>query len=107
MSQCPKFLLRCASALKKDTVRCQIVLQPHKLAWREPVSVRVMGTRIEYMRDIDHGVPGNRECELCLVLRYSLDTNHDQCADVQYRRQRRQPGLIAVLRAVVCQHRIR
>src|SRR5690242_3137840 len=69
--QGPESLLRFATALKQDAVRCQVILQPDELAWRESIFVRVMRTRIEYMRNVDHGMPGNRECELCLVCRHS------------------------------------
>src|SRR4029077_19712309 len=56
---------------------------------------------------IDDGVPRNREGQIGLALACALNAHFQKRASIQYGRERRDPGLVVVLRAKVSQDWIR
>src|SRR6516225_2958282 len=69
--------------------------------------MRIVRSRIENLSQINHGMTGNGKCQFCLVNRRSVDTGHDQSADVQDGCECRKPRLIAVLRTIVGKYGVR
>src|SRR5216683_484349 len=73
---------------------------------RQTIVRQRFGRGAEHLREIDDGVPRDGKSKLGLFFTCALNSNHDERASVQYRRQRSDPRLVVMLRAKIREHRI-
>src|SRR5215213_8660179 len=81
--------------------------QPSQVFVGHSLAVEGDGARVENLRDVHDGVSGHREREPRLPLVRAVYADEDERASVEHARQRGEPGLVVVLRAVVAEHGIR
>src|SRR6266851_7692117 len=73
----------------------------------QPVVRQRLGRGAEDLREVDYGVTRDRKSKLGLFFASAFDTDDDERARVQNRRERSDPRLIVVLRSKIGEHGIR
>ena len=93
--------LACLAASLGCAARREKAPQLGQRARRQPVVAGWSGWNVHDLGQIHHGVPRNCKGQLGLRLQGSLSIGDEQRASIQYRRKRRQPRLVVVLRTEV------
>src|SRR2546430_10885516 len=73
----------------------------------QPIVRQRLGRGAEDLREVDDGVTRDRKSKLGLFFASALDTDDNERAGVQNRRERCDPRLVVVLRAKIGEHGIR
>src|SRR5207244_3029970 len=78
VAQLIKLFRRCLAIPKKNATRSQVSTHSGEFIGRQAIAGWIPRLRVENVREIDNRMTRDRECELSLVRRRAVDTNHHE-----------------------------